>query len=545
MNFLDEIRRNAGEVQNESIKAKKPYTGTVHSYMFEMAAKDLTSDVIDLLKQGKPVEAAEAYSGKPGGIATTIKGLFKRDPNFDKQVLLDFAKAVKPDISKSSYRGLEDILVTGETKERKAKKGSTDPTGQVMTSSQATSKTAKKAIDKIYKIRQEVLAKAKQAEKEGDIEAEEKLTSQLEGLDTLIQAAEYVKQSGKGMDLNPDEKDEAKLKRLKARYNKIANSFKEKHGTDYNIPDLDADTSERDREEAIKNLAARRRKRYDPFADDEEETDTPIDYYDPRTQDRLKKELEQEKEEEYEESLNLKGKILAEGLEYRGQNFWSNYVMSSMLKGFAKDLKVFGEDTKYLYTEVFGLMAYPIFEYMQENQKVLNEIAKIDKPLLFEEYGYNAIMEMVPAGAGGVAGKTGFIRGLWDKLKSFGAPLVNKLSSAIGSGIDWVKNITSQGLNWLAGNPIAQVAVPAVVLAGSTFGAIKLINKLRKKSGEKKLSKQEKEQLKQVATERSDKISQQTKKLKNAKPVKKDSNEKEEPETMDDDERDILSDEEL
>lgn len=546
MNFLDEIRRNAGEVQNESKISKKPYTGTVHSYMFEMAAADLTADVIGLLKNGKPVEAAEAYQGKPGGIATTIKGLFKKDPNFDKQVLLDFAKAVKPDISKSSYQGLEDTLITGEVKNRKAVKGSEGP-GGLRTSSQSTQKTIKKAIDKIYKIRQEVLAQAKQAEQDGDEESERKYVSQLEGLDALLQSAEYVQKSGKGV-------IEGKPEKMKQRYNKIAKEFKAKFGTEYNIPKLPSEKEEydpKDAEEALRNLSKRRAKRYDPFSDDED-METPVDYYDPRTQDRLKKELEKEKEEEQDESLNLKGKILAEGLEYKGSYFWKNYIMTSLMKSFSKDLEIFGEDTKFLYAEAYGLMAYPIFEYMQENEKVLNEVVKIDKPLLFEEYGYNAIMEIGPATAanlaagGGLSGtqrKVGFLRGLWDKIKNFGGPLVDKLSGALGAGLSWVKNLTSNGLSWLASNPIAQVAIPAVVLTGSAIGAVKLINRLRRKSGERKMSKQEVKQLKQAAAEKSDIISKQTKAIKSAKPVKP--TERDAPDTMDDDERDILSDEEL
>jgi hypothetical protein len=108
------------------------------------------------------------------------------------------------------------------------------------------------------------------------------------------------------------------------------------------------------------------------------------------------------------------------------------------------------------------------------------------------------------------------VGGLWDTIKSFGAGLVNKLKGIASAGIAWLQPLLRNGLSFIATNPIAKVALPALAIAGGVGASIALINKLRKKAGEKKISKEEEKEIKAIAGKNKEKLKSARKKLKKA-----------------------------
>ncbi len=525
MNFLDEIRKNAGEVEqtvSESISSKsnnlksKIIKNTSLDYVVEMAQQHFDNEILDLILQGKHMEAADRYIHNQAVAGYRVPP--KADATVNKIKAGAFAKGFKGSTEKAEQISNDDWenfktayqrVIAGDKdikpRERKALKGQKDASGQVRTAAASPEKTAKKLRDKVIKLRDEAIARMNAATDQEDIDDHE---NHAEALNTMLRALEYT--ISRRATLPPD--TDEKLQRIKDRYKKIGLKYEAPAKAEPDEDDEDYEepyATDAEREEAHRNLRQRRHDRY---------------------------------RWDVGESLNLKGKILAESLEYTGQNFWSNYTITSLVKAFAKDYKVFKEETKYIYAQAFGVTGAPIFEYLEENVNILNEVVKIKTPLLFEDYGYNALMEMETAGLGTPASaiaKKSFLAGLWDKVKKFGGPIVGKLAGLLSSGVSWAKNIAQQGLGWIASNPIAQVAVPAVVLAGSALGAVKLINRMRRKKGERKLSDQEQQEIKRLALEKSDEIQKQSQKIKGKPPVKST-----EPRDEMDDEEDLVSDEE-
>lgn len=522
MSFLNEIRKNAGEVDkttNENISTKMNTTkskivrNTGLEYVVEMAQQHFDNEILDLILQGKHHEAADRYIHNQAVAGYRVPP--KADATVNKLIAGAFAKGFKGSKEKVEQIKKEDwdkfkeayqAVIAGDKdikpRERVKAKGKKDASGQVRTAAVSQEKTAKKLRNKVVKLRDEALARMNAAT---DPEEKDDHENHAEALNTMLRSLEYTIA---GRATLPPDTDE-KLQKIKDRYKKI--------GLKYQEPAKEPDEDDEDYEE--------------PYATDAE-------------REEAHRRLEQRRRDRYrwDESLNLKGKILAESFEYTGQNFWKNYTMTSLVKAFAKDYKVFKEETKYIYAQAFGVSGAPIFEYLEENAEVLNEVVKIKAPLLFEDYGYNALMEMETAGLGTPASaiaKKSFLAGLWDKVKKFGGPIVGRLAGLLSSGVSWAKNIAQQGLGWIATNPIAQVAVPAVVLAGSAVGAVKLINRMRRKKGERKLDKQEQEEIKRMAVERSDEIEKQSRKIK-ADPPRRSS----EPADEMDDEEDLVSDEE-
>jgi len=108
----------------------------------------------------------------------------------------------------------------------------------------------------------------------------------------------------------------------------------------------------------------------------------------------------------------------------------------------------------------------------------------------------------------------GLLAGLWQKLKDFGKPIFDKISGFVNSGVSWAKGLATQGMSWFSAHPLAQVAIPALLIAGTSVAAIKLINKARKAKGKKKMSAEEVEKFKAIS--KSDKTKKELKKLKKA-----------------------------
>ena len=214
------------------------------------------------------------------------------------------------------------------------------------------------------------------------------------------------------------------------------------------------------------------------------------------------------------EEMTIREKMLMEATGYYGDNFWDNYILSHLVRTFAKDMQEFGEETAIsMYTAVYGKQTEELFEYMAENDEMLFEAAKIEGIFLFEDIGeknlYEAGLLFTAAsgiGGGGRSAISKFLGGLWGKLKDVGRQAFSKITPFLQKGFTWAKELVKKGASWFATSPIGKVAIPAILTAGSLVTAIKLINKMRKKAGKKEMTPQEKEALEKVVERNRQKI---------------------------------------
>ncbi|MGV9206147.1 MAG: hypothetical protein ACOC44_19235, partial [Promethearchaeia archaeon] len=392
----------------------------------------------------------------------------------------------------------EKIMGAGEKREYKSRKGTKDPKGEVITS-RSIRENAKRLQKKVVMLAKEYKDIADRAETE---EKKQEALSHFEGLKIMYEALNNTIQ-GRAT-LPPD--TEEKIETLKKRYEKIGKRFEKE--AQVKTPEDEEETYDPEvAAKAIRNI----RTRLLGTRDYEDIEGLWKDWLE------RKRQIEAERFKgariDPDESVSLKTKILSESMGYRGGNYWKNYIASSLVRGFAKDLKELGENAKYFYMDLFGVETAPIFEYMEENKEALNEAAKSKSIFLFEEYAYDVLYEVSNKKGKSSIKESNFLSGLWDKVKKFGAPIVSRLSRLIEAGASWAKNLAEKGISWIASSPVAQVAVPAVVLAGSIGGAIALINKLRKKKGMKKLSREEQRELEQTAEEKEDEVEKYTNKM--------------------------------
>ena len=115
------------------------------------------------------------------------------------------------------------------------------------------------------------------------------------------------------------------------------------------------------------------------------------------------------------------------------------------------------------------------------------------------------------AGGVGIAkistsGILGFLQKVWQTIKGFGSGLINKLQTFLSANFPEASKFLAAPLKFLATNPIAQVAVPALLITGGVVLAVKLLNKLRNKVGNKVLDNKEIQEIKQKFDANKEKI---------------------------------------
>jgi hypothetical protein len=239
-----------------------------------------------------------------------------------------------------------------------------------------------------------------------------------------------------------------------------------------------------------------------------------------------------------------KMQMLAEAYDYRGVFFEENFTYSHLLKAFYEDVNKYGtESAEEMYVTLFGEETKDVFSYMNENFDYLEEASAIKSEILFEGFAEKYLSEANPLSGGmprsqkaidavakrsqgldkknigmvrssaleeltgsakKISGVSGFLKGLWDKLKGLGTGAISKLKDLVGKGIPWAKEIAQKGASFFTGNPIAQVALPAVALAGGVAAGWKLLRKMKKK----KLSDQDKEKFKEVLDKNKSQVKQ-------------------------------------
>jgi ribosomal protein L12E/L44/L45/RPP1/RPP2 len=200
--------------------------------------------------------------------------------------------------------------------------------------------------------------------------------------------------------------------------------------------------------------------------------------------------------------------MLAEGLGYEGAYFTENWIFSNLVKAYIRDAKEYGSEVAGdMYITLFGEELQEAIDYIDENYDYITEAVNVDSPLLFEGYlGEKADGKGATSVVAASGKAKGVLKGLWDKLKGLGSGVIGKLKGFVEKGIPWAKEIVEKGASFFASNPIAQIAVPAVAIAGGAAGAAKLINKMRKKAGKGKMSQEEKEKFKKQLQQNQGKI---------------------------------------
>ena len=499
-------------LKEEILNTLNPYEEK-YEYIKEMAQSHFDDKVADLILNSKYDEAAQAYIDNHGTakLATTPK------ITINKLRKGEFAKGLKVDqekVKKISDRQWDEFIKayeasvgSGGSEKRKYEKsiGKVDAaTGEVKTSATATAKgTAAKATkleEKVIKLIKEFDALVRN--KDLPEAKREEALAHVDGLDVLLQSIQFAKA---GRSLMPPQSEE-EVKKLKERYEKIGKTYSERNKV---RTDVEGEAEPEFDEEIAKKATDRLIARLNAITDLDDVDQAWRDWV---ARKREMKERLTKKETQTSESINLKGKILAESYGYEGVDFWENYTMSAVVRMFNEDCNSFGTKTATeLYISLFGKKTTPIFEHMANNKVILEEVAKTKGFLLFEEVGYNnVLMEDLPTvikGGGSLPQeKVSFLKSLWDKVKSWGMPIVDNLGKFLKKGVSWAKDIAQKGLTWIAESPIASIAVPAIAIAGGIGAGIALINKLRKKKGKEKLSQKEEEELKSLAYEKDEEL---------------------------------------
>ena len=518
MNVKDQILYNAEKYDLPANKA-----------LDEMAQQHIDNEVVDLIKNGKYKEAAQRYIDNHG----TAKLAQKASATTTKLKRGDFAKNLAAGqgkvsgVSKDGWTAFEnaysELMGTSGQEKRgyKKTKGTVEKsTGEVKTTGQTRQKGLVKLENKLRTVAQGF---QNELESTDDPEKKEEIQAHIDALETLGNALQYTK---KGEATLPPRTEE-ELKKLRDKYKKIGLQIKKAAKKE-----PEDETDEYD-EKVAADAIARLQRKLAGVKDLSDVNDLIADF---RERKEMLSSARTAIPHKIKESMNLRGFILAESYGYEGVHFWENYIMSDLLRAFNEDVNFFGKKEAFdIYVNVFGESTAPVFEYMVNHEDELNEAAKIKGQFLFETVGYDNLhrylTEAIPASAGfGGAGRAlrvsnaaaqtakggalasglskigGFLSGLWGKIKNFGKPIVDKLGSLVSGGVGWAKKIAQQGMNWLYTNPVAKVAVPAIALAGTIGGGVALINKLRKRAGKDKLSKEEEQKFKELAQENKDKL---------------------------------------
>lgn len=248
--------------------------------------------------------------------------------------------------------------------------------------------------------------------------------------------------------------------------------------------------------------------------------------------------MEKERISKMKEGYSLKDvnyyeQMLKESYGYRGDMFWENYILSNLVRTFPEYIIEYGDKSAMeMFMLVYGEETKPLFEYMVESENLLFEASLVaGNGLLFEEIGQKNmeryltevdegivkyVGKRVPTGINfsGMLRKSrsglraltepksrilGFLSGLWNKLKDLGRSVFGRVVPFLKARFRWAKELVTKGVGWIATNPIAKVAIPAVLIAGGVLGAVKLINRLRKRAGKKELSNEEHSALEDIA----------------------------------------------
>jgi hypothetical protein len=230
-------------------------------------------------------------------------------------------------------------------------------------------------------------------------------------------------------------------------------------------------------------------------------------------------------------NIAYKDKILMESAEYKGHMYWENYILTNIVRTMAEELNSYTDKALVeMYSLLYGEEAKPLFEEVVSDEKALQEAAQIKGTLLFEEVGernYQLYLNEISLGTGNVVnaglkmgkevsvGMLGgkFLKALWTKLKFLGGGVLGNVGAFLKNGFGWARELVKNGAAWVSKTPIVNVAVPMLMVMGSVKLAKGLVNKLRKKSGGKKMTPQEESQFDEIAEKNKGKVAKARKKV--------------------------------
>jgi len=535
-------------MNNKNIKAAILHDSDLQDkWLQEMAAKEL-KQVESMIKAGEVEAAARKYislggSPRSNAVSRTVNSYISKNPNIDPTPFSSFKKAVlaiKLKEFPAKTVKYKKAVQTGKTKE-----GKIVAAGRSAKSQKEVEKKQLKRMAKVMiKSEEELLTKSIPEKKQIALDM---YSDQVNSGDVRILQA-WVKKDKPGSTEISDVTGQKKLVKSKQvvdrdiAINIIAGSVPDKERGKISSR-LKRSSDKKISFVADKLLTSWKKdldilKQFGKTGEQQKEAEEIIKQSLTKGIENLKVvggstfERKREKKSVEESTVNLYEEVLKDSHHYRGDMFWENYILSNLVRAFPEHIVEYGnENAIEMFVDVFGEKARPLFEYMVDAKEVLFETALVvGSGLLFEGVGERNVEQYLresdgilqsggksinfspmlsklrKTGAETATGVFGFLKGLWEKLKVLGAGIFNKVKPFLISGFTWAKEIVKKGVAWIGTSPIARVAIPVVLIAGSLIGAKKLINKIRQKTGKKRITPEEEGTLKNIIGKNKGKI---------------------------------------
>lgn len=190
--------------------------------------------------------------------------------------------------------------------------------------------------------------------------------------------------------------------------------------------------------------------------------------------------------------MKLRDIIVENAYGYKGKSFDLNKNATKLIKLLSEEITGNGlteAENKAIFEAYFGKEINPLVDLCYRNKKCLNEMIEVNRPLLFEEdlqEGFGTVLSL----------SKGFLKQAWNIVKTFGLNVWDKLA-----GITWLKDLVLEATTSPTFNVVCS-GLTVFFALGTFVNIIKIINKIRKKNGEKALTRKEKEEYKRILIER-------------------------------------------
>lgn len=456
------------------------------SILQEMAAVHLDDAVADLMIAGDIEKAVHQYitniRAKGATIAKSSSATTKKLKEGRPPKSLKMSTEKLEQIPANAWDAFNDIYKEavkegqgGKTPERKQSKGTVVRTRSgeeiVVTSGQKQKVIKDDLAVKVLALIKELEAKI---EKEDDIAKVKDFESHIKALRIMLEGL-HATRTGRAVITDTDPKI------LQQRYKKIGDEFKKKNmGESQSINEVRINEYEQIVDAANELIKITK----DP--EEKARLCRIINTFSRRIGIKPKKIYIDDKVDE-NVKLNIyygnKMMALMEAEEYEGRYFAENYYFSAFAKAFKKDCDTFGlELTEDLYKMIYGEDILIITEAIAHDQDFFEGIGDHNSHLLFEGYGFDEYLS----------------EGVWDTIKDFGGVSLGKITKFLNKGAGWAKKLMETGAAFFLNTSITQLVVPAIAVAGTVVGGIKLINAIRKKAKQSPLSKEEQDKFKEA-----------------------------------------------
>jgi len=518
----------------------------LNTVTYGVPINEMTDEVIELIKSKNYEGAAKKYIdefGKQKGIEDKkdlLKNVKETIPNVIGR--LEREKKLRPIQSKLFMDEIGKIssLQKAETKTSKASKGkrkykqSTELIdGKRIKTGQSQKAVKKSALEALQKVGSERSAFIEQLEKTEDTKLLKRIAVKI--IDSFPKSDEFKEDKETinkfiKTEFHPEKVKSILIDHLKS--NRKALEMIGEFAVDKTLKKETEKTKEAKEKIAKAKIYAGKQVKTKKDLEVEEKKKKEEEIWGPETEEEKKKLTKEEMKKEMEKAKKGpphstlgedKEEMLKEAYGYRGTHFWENYIYSNISKAFNEDMKAFGaEEAKDFYVEFYGEETSPIFEYMVENQEMVESVCQANGLLFEGQLNEANLLSNVSrlGGAGGAAaapeklsslkklagGAPSLVKSLWSKFKEFGKGIIDKIGPFVAKGFVWAKELAKKGFTFFTMNPIMKIAVPAVAIAGTVSAAIILINKARKKAGVKKMDNNEMRELRMIVQKKDSEI---------------------------------------